>query len=178
MSETIEKIEERLENMKAQAKLDKITTEFQEAVEQINSRTAKAITDWIKENETKIPEAVIVLLNKTAHEIFAAMLGLTYRFGRWEVDGNNATVAKFIREQTEAPVKAWVAEKFGAMPKLTKAQEAAVEAKYKEIIMERLMDSVRDIADDHANTILDKVVLPYKIKDVGYGDGRKIDLKL
>jgi hypothetical protein len=44
--------------------------------------------------------------------------------------------------------------------------------------MERLMDSVRDIADDHANIILDKVVLPYKIKDVGYGDGRKIDLKL
>ncbi|MHA1573352.1 MAG: hypothetical protein ACTSX8_05110 [Alphaproteobacteria bacterium] len=128
---------------------------------EIRELTQQAINSWFYKWKREHVADINKRLDDSAREIIAVLLGMSGRWGRWEVDSSRAkdsAAGQFITRHADTAVRAWLEKLFAnGLPEPTEEDLEAARDHYMESFRSQVRHAMYNKATSDANKFLEGV---------------------
>ena len=95
----------------------------------------------------QVAESIIADLNAQKRAVTLSLLGLTDKWGRWEVEGRDSPITKYLAEAAKATVMQWVNDV--VVEVLTEERKMKVKNAARDALKKYVEGMVKDITQDY-----------------------------
>ena len=95
----------------------------------------------------QVAESIIADLNAQKRAVTLSLLGLTDKWGRWEVEGRDSPITKYLAEAAKATVMQWVNDV--VVEVLTEERKMKVKNAARDALKKHVEGMVKDITQDY-----------------------------